>query len=202
MERAQILPCLMAGALLVSAGCTGIATVRPITPRFVARQPETPACLSAEEQLNQARKCEANDPTRSLGLYLTSVQKSSEELARNPSDKSALGLYNFSVARTVGLIEKARLNVWEQPLYISTPDGSYSLTCIRNPDPDRDPAQYEIIPTDTLTIGGTFIKERVKIDGLGAPVVAISRQTRENFRKDFTSEKLYATATGVIRLKG
>ncbi len=194
--------CLLVAALLACAGCTGIATVKPVTPRFVARQPETPEALSAEQQLSEARSYESSDPSRALGLYLASARNASEQLARTPSDKPTRDLYNFSVARTIGVIEQAHLNVWEQPLKVSMPNGSCNLTCIRNADPDRDPAQYEIIPADTLAIGGAFIKERVKADGLGAPVVAISRHARDNFRKDFTSEKLYATATGIIRFKG
>ena len=186
----------------ILAGCSQIATVKQTTPRFAVVGTQEQQLTQAQRQLGDARKLEQADPPRALGNYLASAHAASDRLKQHPDDKQARDLYNFSVARSIEVIEKARLNPWDRALRVPTPDGEYTLTSVQHPQPDRNPAAYELIPDDTMILGGTYISRRVTVEGIGAPVVAVGREERKDFRKDFTSRRLYGNATAVIRFSG
>ncbi len=152
--------------------------------------------------MHDAQEKAPRDPLHALGGYLAAAQTASNQLDRNPGDRPARDLYNFSVARVIGVIEGARLNPWDHALVVPAPTGDYTLTTKRQVGTDRDPAAYEIIPTDSLTIGGAYLRERVTISGIGAPVVAVGRQEKKDSRETFTSRRLYGGATGIIRFRG
>ena len=183
-------------------GCAHIATVKPTNPRFAATGTREPALLSAEQQVHDAQEEAPRDPLHALGDYLAAAQTASNQLGRNPGSRQARDLYNFSVARAIGVIEDAHLNAWDHALRAPAPAGDYSLTTKRQVGTDRDPATYEIIPTDSLTIGGAYLLERVTISGIGAPVVAVGREEKKDFRTKYTSRRLYGGATGIIRFRG
>lgn len=157
-------------------GCSQIATVKQTTPSFAIVGTQEERLAPAERQLSDARKLEQADPSRALGNYLASAHAAFDQLQRDPHDKQARDLYNFSVARSIEVIGEARLNPWDRALTVPTPDGEYSLTSVRHPEPDRNPAAYELIPSDTVILGGTFISRHVTIEGIGAPVVAVGRE--------------------------
>ncbi len=189
-------------AALLLTGCSHIATVRQTDPQFSVVGAPEPSLIPATRQLADAQKRRSNDPPLALGEYLASAQAAYERLCRVPSDTQARDLYNFAVARSIGVIETARLNPWDRTLTVLAPDGYYSLTAVRHPGPDRNPADYELIPADSIITGGTFLQGRVTVGGVGAPVVAIGREEKKDFRQKFTSRRLYGTATAVIRFQG
>ncbi len=181
-------------AILILTGCAQIATVRQTTPHVAASGHQ-------EQQLGKAARLKASEPLPALGDYLDSARWAFDQLRHKPDDKQARDLYNFSVARAVEVIESAQLNPWDRALDVPAPSGTYSLTSLKNSNPDRNPAKYELIPTDTITIGGAFLDRRVTLEGIGAPVVAVGREEKKDFRKTFTSRRLYATATAIIRFR-
>ena len=193
---------LLVTVVLSLNGCAHIATVKPTTPRLAASGTRKPMLVSAEQQVRQAQQKAPRDPLHALGDYLAAAQTASNQLARHPGDRPARELYDFSVARAIGVIEDAHLNPWDHALMVPAPASDYSLTTKRQVGTDRDPAAYEIIPTDTLTIGGEYLRERVTISGIGAPVVAVGREEKKDFRQTFTSRRLYGGATGIIRFRG
>ena len=184
------------------AGCAQIVTVKPTTPRFVTTGNAGPALTGAENQLRNAARLKQSNPLQALGHYLESAHAASDRLKQQPGDKQARDLYNFSVARSIELIEEAQVNPWDRALKVPAPGGEYVLTSVQHPQPDRNPAAYELIPDDTITVGGTYFDRRVTVDGIGAPVIAVGRDERKDFRKDFTSRRLYGNATAVIRFTG
>jgi pimeloyl-ACP methyl ester carboxylesterase len=186
-------------SLLVLTGCTQIATVKPTTPRFATTGNQEPGLATAENRLRDAANLKGSNPLQALGNYLVSAHTASNRLRQNPDDTQARDLYNFAVARSIGVIQEAHLNPWDQALSVPTPEGVYSLTSVRHPKTDRDPAEYEIIPSDSLVIGGTYLERRVRIEGIGAPVVAIGREENKDFRKTFGARRLYGNATAIIR---
>jgi pimeloyl-ACP methyl ester carboxylesterase len=183
-------------------GCAHIATVKPTTPHLAANGTREPTLVSTAQQLREAQEKAPRDPLGALGEYLAAAQTASSRLTRYPDDRAARDLYNFSVARAIGVIEDARLNPWDHALTVPGPTGDYILTTKRQVGTDRDPAAYEIIPSDSLTIGGAYLRERVTISGVGAPVVAVGREEKKDFREKFASRRLYAGATGIIRFRG
>lgn len=188
----------LTGVLLL-ASCTQIATVKQATPRFAVVGTQDQQLASAEQQLREAQKLEGSDPLRALGNYLASAQLAFDQLRRRPANKRARDVYNFSVARSIDVIESAGLNPWDRLLTVPAPTGQYSLTTIRHAGPDRNPADYQLIPADSVVIGGTYFARRIVLEGVGAPVVAIGREEKKDFRKTFTSRRLYGSATAIVR---
>lgn len=183
----------------VVSGCTHIATVRRTNPRFQPTGTTTQELTVAETQLAEAQRLERREPERALGAYLSFAQVAARQLARQPADREARDLYNFAVARCLDVIETTPLNPWNRSLSVSGPDGEYVVTTIRHPGSDRNPADYEIIPADSIKVGGTLFERKVTLEGVGAPVVGIGREIKNDFRKTFTLRRLYGTATAIIR---
>ena len=185
---------------LCLAGCAQIATVRQHDVVYVASGKSE--LSMAEAELAIAQKAEQIDPLKALGGYLTAGDEAAGVLKRNPHDVAALHAYNYAVGRTLELIEREKLDPWHHPFSAPGPYKNYTVTGIVDPGPDRDPSNYEVIPTDTLTEGGSYFKEKVTRDGLGMPVVAVGRAVARDYRKSFALKRLYGTATGVIRFTG
>lgn len=188
-------------AALLVAGCSEIATVNHTTPRFPAVANEAPELLVAEQQLEKAKKFETSEPTRTLGGYLAAAQTASRQLEQNAANSRARNLYNFAVARSIEVIQSASLDPWSHSLSVPGPDGEYIVTSSRPAGPDRNPADYIITPADSLRIGGAYFDKRVTVDGIGAPVVAAGREKKAEFRKNFSTPRLYGTATAIIRFR-
>lgn len=194
MKRITRLACI-----LILTGCTHIATVKRINPRFTPTGPTDPELMAAESYLRDAKRLERRDPMRALGGYLAFAQAAVRRLDRHPSDTHARDLYNFAVARCIEVIDTTPLDPWNRSLSVPGPEGDYVVTTIRHSGPDRNPADYQIIPGDSMVVGGTFFEKRVTVEGVGAPVVAIGRKAKVDFRKAFTTPRLYGTATAIIR---
>jgi pimeloyl-ACP methyl ester carboxylesterase len=191
---------LILAALLV-AGCSDIATVSHTTPRLPAVGSKAPEMSTAEMELGKAKKFQTSDPTRALGGYLSVAQNASRQLERNAGDTRARSLYNFAVARCLEVIESAQLDPWSHSLSAPGPDGEYVVTSPRPAGPDRNPADYNITPADSLSIGGAYFDKRVTVQGIGAPVVAAGREKQAEFHKNFSTPRLYGTATAIIRFR-
>ena len=186
---------------LLLAGCSEIATVSHTTPRFPAVANEAPELLAAEQDLDKAKRFQTSEPTRALGEYLGAARMASRQLERNAGDTRARNLYNFAVARCIDVIESAPLDPWSHSLAVPGPDGEYLVTTLRPAGPDRNPADYNITPADSLSIGGAYFDKRVTVEGIGAPVVAAGREKKAEFRKNFSTPRLYGTATAIIRFR-
>jgi pimeloyl-ACP methyl ester carboxylesterase len=186
--------------LLCLTGCAQIATVRQHEAVHVASaQPEL---LAAEGELVAARKARETETFTALGGYLSAADRAAAVLKRDPHNMAALHTYNYAVGRSVEVISESHLDPWHHPFTVSGPDKTYTVDGIVQPGPDRDPINYELIPTDALTEGGTFFEGKVTRDGLGMPVVAVGRAESKNYRKNFATKKLYGTATALIRFNG
>ena len=188
-------------AVLILSGCAQIATVKQTTPRFAPVGTQGSELNAADRYLEGAEKLDRSDPLRALGGYLASAHSAYNELDRHPSNKGARDLYNFAVARCIEIIERIPLDPWTKPLPVPSPDGEYLLTTARHPGADRNPANYTIIPADSIVIGGTYFEKRITVPGVGAPVVAIGREEKTDFRKSYASRRLYGAATAIIRFQ-
>ncbi len=188
-------------AALILSSCAQIATVKQTTPHFTAVGTQGGELSAADRQLQDAEKLERSDPLRALGSYLASAHSAYDELDRHPTDREARDLYNFAVARCVEIIEHTPLDPWNKPLPVPSPDGEYLVTSVRHRGADRDPANYTIVPADSIVIGGTYFEERITVPGVGAPVVAIGREEKVDFRKSYAAQRLYAVATAIIRFQ-
>src|ERR1700759_4611618 len=97
-------------SVLVVGGCTPIATVKSTSPHYTAAGNPEPALIEAEKRLANGADSKSRNPTEALGEYLASARAATDQLKQHPDDKQARELYNFAVARSLEVIESARLN--------------------------------------------------------------------------------------------
>jgi hypothetical protein len=192
-RRVQVV--LASAMTFVICGCAHLATVRTTQARI-------PAIAADNPHLGETTKClvraEREQPLVSLGDNLTAAKLSLSILEQRPNDLSAQRIYNFSVARAVENIERAQIQPWRHEIGIVGPGSRYTLSTTEPTDPDHDPSRYNLFPTDTLKIGGTFFKVRSEVSGIGAPLVAIGRAENPQFRQQYKLQRIYAPVTASV----
>src|SRR5512140_387218 len=162
--------CGFALLLFQLCGCAAhLATVKTIPAQL-------PAGLRVEEPLDSATKyllpAEHEQPSAALGHDLLAAKISYGVLERQPKNESARSIYNFAVARVVQDVDRTDLEPWRHPVTVVTDEGRYSLVSLK-PDAEHDPRRYDLFPTYTLKIGGTFFKTYSTVSGLGAPIAVV-----------------------------
>ena len=181
------------------SGCAHLATVR-VTPA------RPPAATGNDEQLQAAKAClasaERERPLLSLGDDLTAAKLSLQVLERRRNDSLAQSMYNFSVARAVENVERAKIEPWRHKIDIVNDGSNYTLVTPKPIDPQHDPSRYDLFPTDSLKISGQFFKTRSSVEGVGAPLVAVARSENPQFRQQYRLPRVYAPVTAAIRFSG
>jgi pimeloyl-ACP methyl ester carboxylesterase len=184
-------------------GCAQLATVKKAEPRI-------PAIAAGEGELTLAKEHlatgERAEPLVALGDDISTAKTSLDVLEQRPNDSTAQNMYNFSVARAVENIERANLQPWRQPANVVTDKGNYILTAPKPVDLDHDPSRYDLIPADTLTIGGKFLQTRSTVAGIGAPLVAAGRtenpDSRQRSAVPRVLHRIYAPITALLIFHG
>ena len=200
-NRSQVfVSCGLALLLFQWCGCAAhLATVKTEPARL-------PAGLSVEEPLETATKyllaAEHEQPSAALGHDLLAAKISYGVLGRRPKDQSARSIYNFAVARVVQDVDRADLQPWRHSVAVMTDQGRYTLESPKPVDTDHDPSRYDLFPTDTLKIGGTFFKTYSTVSGLGAPIAVVGRTESRQFRQQYKLHRIYAPITAIVRFSG
>lgn len=161
------------------------------------------ALVTVEQRLVSALKRERRNPLPALGEFLSAADVAAEHLQRNPNDVAARDAYNFAVARVFTTIGNAKLDPWNQPLRVPASDGGeYILTHGPVRNKNWHPALYDFTPADQFDVGGTYVEEHVRKAGVGAPLVAVGKGTREDAEMEFAAAKTFYGVTAVVRFEG
>ncbi|HEV2804290.1 MAG TPA: alpha/beta fold hydrolase [Chthoniobacterales bacterium] len=182
------------------AGCAEQIAVVSMKP--AARFQATAGTNQAVAQtINRAQGSEHSQPLVALEAYASAARDSLRDLERNPQNIEARRCYNFAVTGIFSVIRMAKLDPWSQPL---TAGANNELTLIgkKNSRPEQNPALFELIPTDELSYTGAYVKEHEKKDGIGAPLVAVRRLTKEEAAASFAPPVIYYGVTGVVEFEG
>lgn len=193
---------LILAAALGVVGCSPYANVSSVRPGFQPTGSKTGVLAPVEGHIQTALRKQKREPLEAIGGFLAAAEGAQQELIRNPADTTALHHYNFAVARVIGAIQRARLDAWMRPLRVPAPGGDFVLTCERDPDPQRNPALYDLIPTDQLRVKGPYVRDAQRKEGIGAPLVAIERGAPHSSKRSHTMPKIYYGVTAVIRVEG
>ncbi len=194
------IPCLLAALALT--GCAQYATVSQISPQFRPGHAIVGALVPAEQGITNALRREKREPLAALGELLTAADVAARQLARKPADTAARDDYNFAVARVLGIVQKAKLDPWTQPLRVPAAGGDFLLTHQPDPRPAWNPALYEFTPADQFDVKGTYVTKHEVKQGIGAPIVATGRQKNANAVKDFSLPRTFYGVTALIRFEG
>jgi pimeloyl-ACP methyl ester carboxylesterase len=169
-------------------------------------QPRVPTIAASEDKLTVAKQylsaAERAQPIVALGDDLSAAKLSLQVLDQRPSDSWAQSIYNFSVARAVENVERAKIQPWQHKIDIVGDRSDYTLTTPKPIDPEHDPSRYDLFPTDTLKISGRFFKTSSRVSGIGAPLVAVGREENPQFRQQYKLRRVYAPATEIIQFSG
>src|SRR5438309_6878465 len=192
-------------ALLVLA-----AIVAGCAPQIAVVSEKPPARFQATSGTNQAiaqtidraQGLQRTQPLVTLEAYASAARDSLRELERNPANTEARRCYNFAVAGIFSVVRQAKLDPWTKPVQVGT-NNKLTLTGKRDlAKPEQNPALYELIPTDELRYHGAYVKDDVKKDGIGAPLVAVRRLTAEQATALFAPPAIYYGVTGVAEFEG
>jgi pimeloyl-ACP methyl ester carboxylesterase/predicted GNAT family acetyltransferase len=181
------------------AGCAQIAVVSEKRP--AALPPGSGADQVATQTVNRALAEEKKQPMVALGGFIAAAQDSLRQLDRNPADAEALRNYNFAVARIFSVVRDAKLDPWTRPMLVG-PNGEFTLTYKRDPRPEWNPALYDLIPADELDFKGTYVKDHVTKEGIGAPLVAKRELTAQQASAFFTPPYIYYSVTATAQFEG
>jgi pimeloyl-ACP methyl ester carboxylesterase len=184
---------------LAMAGCAQIAVVSEKRPASLP--PGSGADQVATETIDRALVEEKKQPIVALGGFVAAARESLRQLDRNPANAEALRNYNFAVARIFSVVRDAKLQPWTQPMRVGG-NGEFTLTWKRDPRPEWNLALYELIPADELDLKGSYVKDRVTKEGIGAPLVAKRELTAQQASALFTPPYIYYGVTATAQFEG
>jgi pimeloyl-ACP methyl ester carboxylesterase/predicted GNAT family acetyltransferase len=184
---------------LAMVGCAQIAVVSEKRP--AALPPGSGADRVATQTINHALVEEKKQPTVALGAFVAAARDSLRDLDRNPSNAEARRAYNFAVARIFTVVRDAKLDPWTQPMRVGA-NGEFTLTWKRDPRPEWNLTLYDLIPADELDFKGTYVKDHVKKDGIGAPLVAKRELTAQQASAFFCPPYIYYSVTATAQFEG
>jgi len=182
-------------------GCAQYAAVSERPPRFRLEETAAPRLSGAVNEIRDALREQRRDPIPALGLLVSAAREAAGKLETDPSDPVAREAYDFAVARIVRLIGRAGLEPWKQPIQLPGSGGEVLVTR-PDPRPAWNPALYRFVPADEFQVRGKFVRERSTRDGIGAPVVAIGRDTNQDYRATFSLPRTFYGVTAVVRFRG
>jgi pimeloyl-ACP methyl ester carboxylesterase/predicted GNAT family acetyltransferase len=183
----------------VVAGCAQIAVVSEKRP--AALPPSSGEDQVATQTIDRALVEEKKQPTVALGAFIAAARDSLRQLDRNPANAEARRTYNFAVARIFTVVRDAKLNPWTQPMRVGA-NGEFTLTWKRDPRPEWNPALYDLIPADELDFKGTYVKDHVRKEGIGAPLVAKRELTAQQASAFFCPPYIYYSVTATAQFEG
>jgi pimeloyl-ACP methyl ester carboxylesterase/predicted GNAT family acetyltransferase len=184
---------------LAMAGCAQIAVVSEKRPAPLP--PSSDADRIATQTIDSALAQEKKQPTVALGAFIAAARDALRQLDRNPADAEARRDYNFAVARIFTVVRDAKLDPWTQPMRVGA-NGEFTLTWKRDPRPEWNLALYDLIPADELNFKGTYVKDHVTKEGIGAPLVAKRELTAQQASAFFTPPYIYYSVTATAQFEG
>src|SRR2546430_3181964 len=181
------------------AGCAQIAVVSEKRPAPLP--PSSGADRVATQTIDSALAQEKKQPTVALGAFIAGARDALRQLDHNPADAEARRDYNFAVARIFTVVRDAKLDPWTQPMRVGA-NGEFTLTWKRDPRPEWNLALYDLIPADELNFKGTYVKDHVRKDGIGAPLVAKRELTAQQASALFCAPNIFYSVTATAQFEG
>jgi pimeloyl-ACP methyl ester carboxylesterase len=183
--------------LLLGSACAPLAYVQHTRASYDYHG-RSPALRAAEQHLAAASKL-PRDSVAALAQYQAAAQTAALELRAHPRDEEPLRIYNYALARSVEAIQKHKLRPWKKPVPLLSEEGGLSLTLtFKKPLPSGiNPADYQLFAADSTKIGGRYFEKHVFVDGLGAAFIAVGKTDIADYRKTFSSKRVYASVTAV-----
>jgi pimeloyl-ACP methyl ester carboxylesterase len=194
---------LVAGCGWMLVGCAPIASVDDVVPpmpvAYVVNQGND-ELTKARAEVTAGDTLATTDPAAAMAKSESAAMLSLQalqDLSGRRADE-AIGLYNYSAARLVEETIASGKKPWEKEVQLAGPDGPLWL----NLKPDSKgaylPGFDRLLAADRMDIGGTFLTNRVRIEGVGAPFVSAGVGRNE----PWAPNKHYYAVTAIVTFSG
>jgi pimeloyl-ACP methyl ester carboxylesterase len=195
MERASFV-----ALVLVLAGCGHpLASLKNTTAHYAPSVATSDDVRAAEQHIAAGEKLQSRDSLGAIGEYLRAADLAQARLRLRPADLDAVRDYDFALSRMFSAIRQGRIDAWSKPLTVP----GYVITHRRDTRVLWNPADYEFIPCDELTVGGTAFTERARRKGLGATLLGIRQAPVKDFQKRFLrTAHVYYSVTATATFAG
>jgi pimeloyl-ACP methyl ester carboxylesterase len=194
MMIVRVLSFALAGVLF--SACAQIATLKNAKPVPPAGETTPSGGFLTESEAKR-------DPQAALYRNLEIASRTWVDLSRDPNDSTARLQYNFAVARLVSLLQATGKMEGAGAVTIGTGAHTFRLTFTSDLKGFIDPRNCRFVPADELAISGTYYQQRVRREGIGAPVLASIDTPVENARAQFlVSDKIYYGVTAILEFQG
>jgi hypothetical protein len=187
---------LSLGLVLATTGCNSYSSVTQVQPAYHSKTP-------AGQIIAASLKQPSPQPLVQMGHYLDAAAAAGSVLENHPENTQARLDYNFAVARVFGIINNAGFEPWKATLLCPGASRVWNFSLKRDPQPQRNPSNYKIEPADIYNFKGTLVVQRTVKDGLGAPLVVMSKDIDPEKLDPFAQGKhIYYGMTGVVNFTG
>ena len=115
-----------------------------------------------------------------------------------PRADEVVAFYNYSVARLVEQTIASREKPWEKEIQLAGPSGPLGLSLKSDKAGAYIPGFDRLLATDRMKIGGTYLTNRVLIQGVGAPFVSAGIGRNEAWEP----HKHYYSVTAILTFSG
>jgi len=197
MQTVSCLRTLLLALALVATGCKHYASFQETRPSYQSATP-------AGQSIAQARKHSAKQPQARIGIYLDAAAAATAVLKGHPDDVTARKDYNFAVGRIFEILHEASLEPWNAPVLCPGTGKVWNLSMKSDPQPERNPANYNFLPADRYKFRGSLVVQSHPKDGLGAPLVAVSKDDFNPIEIDpyAQGKHLFYGVTGLLAFEG
>jgi hypothetical protein len=198
---------LVAFAIVLFTSCAQVATVRNV-------EPGAPTALSKRRAGSvgnistpsfPTNRDARQDPETALSQTVEIAAKAWADLTRDPSNDRAIQVYNYSVGRITSLLQSTGKlpRAGAVSIGAGASASAYHLTFTSQVRDFADPQTAHFIPADELAISGKYYTQRIRRDGIGAPVLAELDRPLKNARKQFLiPERIFYSLTAVLEFRG
>ncbi len=186
---------LLAVSLAVTS-CSHYSTVKEKQPAYRSSTP-------AGQLVSEALKDRDAPPQARIGRYLDAAASADAVLQKTPDDAQARADYNFAVARIFDVIREAGLEPWKAPLVCQGATQAWNFSLKADLRPGYHPSNFELRTADRYQFKGRLVVDQAQKEGIGAPLVAVSKNIDPTKVDAFAQGKhVYYGMTGLIDIKG
>ena len=192
---ALIMPLIWACAPIVS-----VEEPTPGLPAAISQPDASPELKKAQLMAESANALIQSDPKEAMAESETAAKISLSALNTLPASKSdqAVALYNYSVARLVESTLQSGEQPWKQDIQLAGPKGRINLTMTDLSRGSWLPPSDQLLAADRTETGGTYFLDRVRIEGIGAPLVS----TGPGRTEPWAPNRHYFGVTALARITG
>jgi pimeloyl-ACP methyl ester carboxylesterase len=184
-------------------GCAPFASVHVVAPSLpiplVADQ-NSDELKQARSEMKLSEELAKTDPKGAMAQSEAAAMLSldAQKNLSGPRADEVFAFYNYSVARLVEQMIASGEKPWEKEIQLAGPSGNLGLSLKSDQAGAYIPGFDRLLATDRMKIGGTYLTNRVLIQGVGAPFVSAGIGRNEAWEP----HKHYYSVTAILTFSG